>query len=298
MPAAVLLARDLNPLVSRFVAAVWFPSVLDATLREPHAPLATLNAAASSAVAALARALRARALHHAAALRAAARALAISLAHASSSASAAAATSSWSTPAAQLCAAAAPPLAEASLARALLMAHAMSAALADASSPVGGVCALLARPLSSPEQAHFCDAFAAVHAVQSFLTRAGAALAAARAQAPAGTYLEAGVVVCEQLGALLGALAEANEARVAAFAARPAHAPPLGWRGTFFFSRLAADDRWWEGGSGMDGMSGGAGGGIGGDAGDGGGAVVRAVMAAARAEGTHFGAGHAPLLAH
>jgi hypothetical protein len=302
VPAAVLLARDLNPLVSRFVAAVWFPSVLDATLREPHAPLATLNAAASSAVAALARALRARTLHHAAALRAAARALAVSLSVSMPSSSAAsasaAATSSRTTPASQLCAAAAPPLAEASLARALLMAHAMSAALADASSPVGGVCTLLARPLSSPERAHFCDAFAAVHAVQSFLTRAAAALAAARAGAPAGTYLEAGVVVCEQLGALLGALAEANEARVAAFAARPRHAAPLGWRGTFFFSRLAADDRWWEGGGGSGGMSGGAGGGGGDAAGDGGGAVVRAVIAAAREEGTHFGAGHAPLLAH
>jgi hypothetical protein len=280
--AAVLLARELNPLVSRFVSAVWFPSVLDAARAEPRAPLATLNAPATRAVAALAAALRARTLAHAAALRAAARGGGDALC----------------TPAAQLCDASAPPLAEAALQRVLLMAQAMCAALSDAASPTGGVCAALARPLSGPERAHFADAFAAVHAAHVLLARAAAALAAVRAAAPGGAYLAAGAVVCDALAALLGSLAEANEARVAAFSARPLFAAggsaphdELGWRSTYFFKRLAADDRWWAGGGGSAAAAGCVG------APQRGGVEVAAVLASVGVhDGGYSGSSYAPQL--
>jgi hypothetical protein len=132
----------------------------------------------------------------------------------------------------------APPHADHALHLVLLMAHAMVAAHDDATSARHGAAAQLGRPLSGPERAHVADCGAVAHALHAFLSPAQSALARLRLGS-GREYLDASIVVMDQLAAMLGALTTANDVRVAALGARAAGAPH-GVRVTFF-ERLASN---------------------------------------------------------
>jgi hypothetical protein len=109
--------------------------------------------------------------------------------------------------------AAAPPLAEAALHTVLLFACAHSANISDMLSPLAGIEARHARPLSAPERAHIADSTATNAAARRYAAAATTFLA--RMQADDGAcYLAAQVALLDSVAALLHGVYVGDAARV------------------------------------------------------------------------------------
>jgi hypothetical protein len=213
--ALLLVICELMPHVTVFSALIATPSLRAAACAEPCAPIATLSTATMAAGRDLGRSM-------CAALEAEAGVL-----HASRVA--VVASGDGDAPAWRL-GARAPPHAENSVHKLLLLTHALVAASADIEARLPLV---VGRRLSAPELAHARDHLAACGALHAFVSRAQGILASLRTDGGAAAYLHAGTAVVEAVGDIMSAAERSNEERLLAFSARAA-AAPRAWCHTFF----------------------------------------------------------------